>query len=196
MKLSPIFVFLLLTTYWLSAQFEYGFKGGLNFDTAGDIQLVEEQLLTKGTLSSKAGFHLGVYTQIDFLVLYLRPELQFTKVQQKFEDNTLENSRIELPISLGLKLLGPLSVFAGPTAFFNLSQDSNRLNLENVKNNTSIGMHLGTRIKLGPVGVDFRYERGLSKIESRILSQAGLENAGQLDLRPNQFTLGISFRLN
>tara|TARA_B100001057_G_scaffold230421_1_gene230712 strand:+ start:615 stop:815 length:201 start_codon:yes stop_codon:yes gene_type:complete len=45
-----------------------------------------------------------VYTEVDFLILYLRPELQYTKVSSQFENNLIDNSRIELPVSFGLNL--------------------------------------------------------------------------------------------
>jgi hypothetical protein len=130
------------------------------------------------------------------MVIYLRPELQYTKVRSEFENNTIDNTRIELPVSVGITVLGPLSVFLGPTAYFNLSQKSAELNLDAIKNKTNLGMHIGTRVQLGPIGVDFRYEKGFSSVQSQLLSQAGVPTGGEIDIRANQFTLGISFKLN
>ena len=121
MKWSPI-LFLLFFSIQLSfSQFEYGFKGGLNFDSSGDIVVFADQFEKKGTLDGKSGYHLGVYTEVDFLFLYLRPELRFTKVSSQFENQSINTSRIELPVSIGLKLMGPMSLFLGPTAFFSIS---------------------------------------------------------------------------
>ena len=72
------------------SQFEYGLKGGLNFDSSGDILVVTDQLEKKGNLDGKSGYHLGVYAEVDFLILYLRPELQFTKVSTQYE--TIDNN--------------------------------------------------------------------------------------------------------
>lgn len=196
MKGTPIFFFFLLSTQLCLAQLNFGLQGGLNFDSAGDIKLVSEQLQKEGRLDSKAGFHIGAYAEIDFMVIYLRPEIQYTKVRREFENNTIENTRIELPVSVGITVLGPLSVFLGPTAYFNLSQKSAELNLDAMKNKTNLGMHIGTRVQLGPVGVDFRYEKGFSSVQSQLLSQAGVPTGGEIDTRANQFTLGISFKLN
>ena len=196
MKSSPI-LFLLVFSIKLSfSQFEYGFKGGLNFDSSGDIVVFADQFEKKGTLDGKSGYHLGVYTEVDFLILYLRPELQFTKVINQHENQSINTSRIELPVSIGLKLMGPMSLFLGPTAFFSISQDSNELTIDKIQNNTSLGLHMGARLKLGPLGVDLRYEKGFSPMESKLLSQAGEPVSGQINTQPNQFTIGLSFKIN
>ena len=196
MKLRPIFFLLVFSTQLSFSQFEYGLKGGLNFDSSGDIVIVADQLQKEGTLDGKTGYHLGVYAEVDFLIFYLRPELQYTKVSSQFENQSINTSRIEQPVSFGLKLLGPVSLFLGPTAFFSLSQDSNELTIDKIQNNTSLGLHMGARLKLGLLGVDLRYEKGLSPMESKLLSQAGVPVDGQINTQPNQFTIGLSFKIN
>lgn len=196
MKFRPLFFLLLLGSQLSLSQFEYGLKGGLNFDSSGEIKLLSDQLQKEGNLSGKTGYHLGIYAEVDFLIFYLRPELQYTKVRSQFEDNLIDTARIELPVSLGMTILGPVSLFLGPTAFYSLSQGSNELKFEEIKNKTSLGLHIGARLKLGALGVDLRYEKGLSAMESKLLSQAGIPIGGQINTQPNQFTLGVSFKLN
>ena len=196
MKILPLSYFLLFFTQLSFSQFEYGIKGGLNFDSSGDIVVVADQLQKEGFLDSKTGYHMGIYAEVDFLVFYLRPELQYTRVSSHYENQFIDTSRIDLPISFGLVLVGPVSLFLGPTALISLSQVSNELNLDEIQNKTSMGLHIGARLKLGPVGFDLRYEKGLSAMESKLLSQAGLSTGGQINTQPNQFTLGISFKLN
>ena len=196
MKLHPVFFLLVFIIQLSFSQFEYGLRGGLNFDSSGDIVVVANQLEKKGTLDGKTGYHLGVYAEVDFLILYLRPELQFTKVSGQSENQSINTSRIELPVSFGLMLMGPISLFLGPTAFFSISQDSNELTIDKIQNKISLGLHLGARLKLGPLGVELRYEKGLSPMESKLLSQAGVPVDGQINTQPNQFILGLSFKLN
>lgn len=196
MKFRPLFFLLLLGSQLSLSQFEYGLKGGLNFNSSGEITLLSDQLQKEGNLSGKTGYHLGIYAEVDFLIFYLRPELQYTKVRSQFEDNLIDTARIELPVSLGMTILGPVSLFLGPTAFYSLSQGSNELKFEEIKNKTSLGLHIGARLKLGALGVDLRYEKGLSAMESKLLSQAGIPIGGQINTQPNQFTLGVSFKLN
>ena len=84
----------------------------------------------------------------------------------------------------------------GPIAYYNLSQKANELKLEKIQNTTSLGLHIGARLKLGALGVDVRYEKGLSTTETKLLSQAGIPVSGQIDSQKDQFTLGVSFKIN
>ena len=196
MELRSIFFLLVFCTQLSFSQFEYGLKGGLNFGSSGDIVVVTDQLQKEGDLTSKTGYHLGVYSEVYFLMFYLRPEFQYTKLSSQFEDDLIDNERIELPLSLGYSILGPISLFLGPIAYYNLSQKANELKLEKIQNTTSLGLHIGARLKLGALGVDVRYEKGLSTTETKLLSQAGIPVSGQIDSQKDQFTLGVSFKIN
>ena len=196
MVLRSIFFLLVFFTQLSFSQFEYGLKGGLNFGSSGDIVVVTDQLQKEGDLTSKTGYHLGAYSEVYFLMFYLRPEFQYTKLSSQFEDDLIDNERIELPLSLGYSILGPISLFLGPIVYYNLSQKANELKLEKIQNTTSLGLHIGARLKLGGLGVDVRYEKGLSTTETKLLSQAGIPVSGQIDSQKDQFTLGVSFKIN
>lgn len=195
MKKTQILVFLFFAQLSFS-QIDYGIQGGLNFDRAGSIQLTGEQFVENVDLGKKTGFHFGLFAKVDFLIFYLRPELQYTQVSSEYDGNTIDKSRIELPLSLGITAIGPLSIFIGPTAYFNLSQKSAELDFADLQNKTNLGLHLGTRLQLGALGIDLRYEKVLSDEEVQIISQAGIPVQGQVNSRPNQFVLGISLKLN
>ena len=89
MKSYPIFFLLLFSAQFSFSQIKFGLKVGVNLDSSGDIVLIADQLQKQGPLDGKTGFHLGVYTEVDFLILYLRPELQYTKVSSQFENNLI-----------------------------------------------------------------------------------------------------------
>ena len=194
--MRSIFFLLVFCTQLSFSQFEYGLKGGLNFGSSGDIVVVTDQLQKEGDLTSKTGYHLGAYSEVYFLMFYLRPEFQYTKLSSQFEDDLIDNERIELPLSIGYSILGPISLFLGPIVYYNLSQKANELKLEKIQNTTSLGLHIGARLKLGALGVDVRYEKGLSTTETKLLSQAGIPVSGQIDFQKDQFTLGVSFKIN
>lgn len=196
MVLRSIFFLLVFFTQLSFSQFEYGLKGGLNFGSSGDIVVVTDQLQKEGDLTSKTGYHLGAYSEVYFLMFYLRPEFQYTKLSSQFEDDLIDNERIELPLSIGYSILGPISLFLGPIVYYNLSQKANELKLEKIQNTTSLGLHIGARLKLGALGVDVRYEKGFSTTETKLLSQAGIPVSGQIDSQKDQFTLGVSFKIN
>ena len=180
----------LLLSHLTFSQFEYGIKGGLNFDSAGKITKLNDDVTSNGSFKSESGLNIGVYAQVNLLLFYLRPELQYTNVKRYFEELDVTSSRIELPVSLGYKLLGPISVFTGPTLFYNLSSKTNADSFDIIKNKLNFGYHMGLRLNLGNIGLDFRYEKGGS---SMIAETANLENT---DLRVNQIILGLSFKIN
>ena len=196
MVLRSIFFLLVFFTQLSFSQFEYGLKGGLNFGSSGDIVVVTDQLQKEGDLTSKTGYHLGAYSEVYFLMFYLRPEFQYTKLSSQFEDDLIDNERIELPLSIGYSILGPISLFLGPIVYYNLSQKANELKLEKIQNTTSLGLHIGARLKLGALGVDVRYEKGFSTTETKLLSLAGIPVSGQIVSQKDQFTLGVSFKIN
>ena len=191
MKPLSLFVLVFLISNFSFSQIDFGIKGGLNFDSAGEAQLT----LESKEHERKSGFHIGVYSEFDFLIGYLRPEVQFTNVKTQLNGDEILINRIELPVSFGLKLLGPLSFFVGPTAYYSLYQKSSNYSFEAIKDKTALGLHLGTRVNIGPVGIDLRYDRGLSPIQVNILTQNGVDVSGNLDSSPNQFTIGFSCKL-
>ena len=86
MRFSVLCKICLLLSHFAFSQFEYGVKGGLNFDSAGKISKLNNDDYMDGSLKSESGFNLGVYAQVDLLILYLRPELQYTNVKRSFEE--------------------------------------------------------------------------------------------------------------
>jgi hypothetical protein len=67
---------------------KFGVKAGLNLNTSGDIyEIISSNpslpdLDLDGNLN---GFNVGIYSEIKLLMLYLRPELNYSK----FKDNLL-----------------------------------------------------------------------------------------------------------
>ena len=185
----------LLFTSLLQAQFEFGVKAGLNYDSLGDVNYTN---ISKTQLSagSKTGFHLGVYGKLDLPLFYLRPELQFTKINSGFENTDIGLSKIEAPILLGYKILGPLSVFAGPSFQYILDENIEGTKLTDVEEDFTVGLQIGTRISLGHFGLGIRYERGFTDNDILILGMNGVPIDGnRIDARPNQFIVSASYVL-
>lgn len=172
---------------------KFGVKGGLNFNAPGDITQTPSQFSNiEEAKDQVSGFYVGVYSQIKLFMLYVRPELHFTKYNTNFDNITVGQSRIEAPVSLGFKFLPVLSGFAGPTFRYQLAGDASDYSIDNVTNNATLGIHFGVRAHFGKLGVDVRYDRGITEEESTILSSNNL-NVGTIDNRPNLLSLGISY---
>ena len=86
MRFSVLCKICLLLSHFAFSQFEYGVKGGLNFDSAGKISKLNNDVYTDGSLKSQSDFNLAVYPLFDLLVLYLRLELQSTDLKSTFEE--------------------------------------------------------------------------------------------------------------
>jgi len=184
----------LLSTTLLQAQFEFGVKGGLNYDSLGDVDYTDISA-TDLSAGSKTGYHIGAYGKIDLLLFYLRPEIQFTKVNSGFADKNIGLSKIEAPILLGYKILGPLSVFAGPSFQYILNEDVEGTTFTDIEENFTVGLQIGTRISFGRLGLGVRYERGFTDNDVRILGANGVDVEGRIDARPNQFIISASYEL-
>ena len=183
----------LLSTTLLQSQFEFGVKGGLNYDSLGDVDYTDISA-TDLSAGSKTGYHIGAYGKIDLLLFYLRPEIQFTKINSGFDGKDIGLSKIEAPILLGYKILGPLSVFAGPSFQYILNEDVEGTTLADVEENFTIGLQIGTRISFGRLGMGVRYDRGFTDNGVKILGVNGLGD-GRIDARPNQFIVSASYEL-
>ena len=184
----------LLSTTLLQAQFEFGVKGGLNYDSLGDVDY-DDISATDLSAGSKTGYHIGAYGKIDLLLFYLRPEIQFTKINSGFADKNIGLSKIEAPILLGYKILGPLSVFAGPSFQYILNEDVEGTTFTDIEENFTVGLQIGTRISFGRLGLGVRYERGFTDNDVRILGTNGVDVEGRIDARPNQFIISASYEL-
>jgi hypothetical protein len=49
------------------SQFEYGIKGGLNFDSAGKITKLNDDVISNGSFKSESGLNIGVYAQVNLI---------------------------------------------------------------------------------------------------------------------------------
>ena len=130
---------------------KFGMKAGVNLNTSGDIdEIISSNSSIADIDGNRNGFNIGIYSEIKLLMLYLRPELHYSE----FKDNLkVTQSRIEAPISLGLKVLPILSGFAGPTLRYEMTSDDK---LPTGPEDLTVGIHFGARLHLGKLGLDVR----------------------------------------
>ena len=210
MKNHTLILFLLLNTT-LYSQGNLGISFGLNDDSFGSIENNISSTIDNYDLDLKnaTGFQFGVYTEIDLITFYIRPELNFifSKANQgsalltgnATEDilkHNLKSSEIQVPIIFGYNILGPLSIFGGPSFKYNLKTSSDIFNLEDIKDKYILSLLLGTRIKMRSLGIDLRYERGLNNGELKIINDNGLNIPnGNIDSTTNRFSILLSYDL-
>ena len=200
-KRTVLFSILFLASITLiNAQSQFGIKGGLSYNSNGDLKEFGSDVNTiyKNEGKGKSGYNLGFYGKLDLGALYIRPELVYTKTTSEYvlnngntEDYKL--SKIDLPVLVGIKVIGPLNVFAGPAFQYYLDNDLEGVEISDVKDEYSVGVNIGASVEIGRFGIDVRYERGLSENEAE-WTDAG--ETFRLDSRPEQLIFSLSYSLS
>ena len=198
----------------LFAQGNLGVNFGLNDDNFGSIENIKTKIDDYDLdLKNSTGFQLGLFTEIDLITFYIRPEINlifskskngtaFTSANNNtiilsesinIAEHTYKSTDIQVPIIFGYKVLGPISIFAGPTFKYNLSNSSN-FDLEEIEDKYNLSLLLGTRVKVKSFSVGLRYERGLNNNELLIINANGIDiDNANIDTTTNKLSLNISY---
>ena len=202
MKKGIILVLLMAcATTW--AQSGFGVKAGLNYGDNGEIEFEDvtnagsDIVTEKG--DSKVGYHFGVFYRGDLGPVFLRPELLYTQTKSSYEYQNEEAdyniSKLDLPILVGLDILGPLNIFAGPSLQYILDNDFQGVTLDDVENNFTVGAQFGAGVQFGGIGLDIRYERGLTENQAEVIDLNNANGLRRVDSRPNQIIFSLSLNL-
>jgi len=176
-----------LATYAQGGGSGFGLKAGVNFNTNGDLKFDELPDISSDT---GVGFHVGVWGRIGG-VAYMRPELVYTEVSSDYDGETFKMRKLDLPILFGHRFLGIFHGYIGPAFQFILDTGLEDITLGDIEKETTLGFQIGGGVNLGKIGIDLRYERGLSPNYIDII---GGEIEGiRLDTRPSQIILGLSY---
>ena len=191
--MKSIFVILLLFPILVFSQIDYGFKAGVNFNTNSSILVISDALANKINKSDFQGYYIGSYISFNAIIFDLRTELQYSTLQI---GDYLTQQKIELPITVGYKIMPFLSTFVGPSFQYILNEKSNSFNLDEVSGKTTIGLNIGTRVHLGKLQFELRYERGLSSLETKLLQKQSNINVANINSRASLLSLGFSYKIN
>ncbi len=193
MKKTFLAITLILVSMTTFAQTDAGFgiKGGLNYGGNGDY--FDSTKDAYENPNKKIGYHIGFFAKTAGNI-YLRPELMYTSIKSGYNKD-FKMSKLDLPILVGAKVIGPLDVFAGPAFQYILDTDYDGITIGDVKNNFTVGLNIGAGVNLGNLGIDLRYERGFSKNEVSILSTNNISTGDRIDTRPDQLVLSLSLKL-
>lgn len=197
-----LFIFVMAVSSTALAQSGLGIKGGLNYGDNGEISYTDvttagEDIIKGG--DSKVGYHLGLFYRADLGGFFLRPEFLYTRTKSSYEFNDSEAdynvSKLDLPILLGMDILGPVNIFAGPSLQYILDNDFDGVSLGEVENEFTVGAQFGVGLRLGSLGLDVRYERSLKENEATVLDLNNGNGLQRIDTRPNQLIFSLSLRL-
>lgn len=191
---------LLSAVFYMNAQSGFGVKGGLSYNTNGELSEFanETGTIIENEGKGKSGYNVGIYGKLALGPIYLRPELVYTKTTSEYILNSqavdYKISRLDMPVLVGLKLIGPLSVFAGPAFQYTLENDFNDIKYDDIENEFTVGFNFGAGLDLGRLGLDVRYERGFNENEATFIENS--TTSYRLDSRPEQIIFSLSYRLS
>ncbi len=170
--------------------FQFGIKGGTNLS----------KLSGDNTLSSdnRSGYYAGIWARIGAAGIHFQPELYLagkntTLTNSAGLENKVKFTSLDVPLLIGTKI-GAAGIGVrfntGPVVSFVLDDKQSLGNAAgNVFNgsfkNQAVAWQFGTGLDFGKLGLDLRYEAGLSKI--------GRDDYEGKKL--NLFTLGLALRL-
>ena len=170
----------------------FGIKAGLNYGGNGDY--FESVTTNFENPDQNVGYHIGVFGKLGNK-LYFRPEIVYTKTKSDYDKGDLDVQKIDVPLLVGLKVLGPVNVFAGPSLQYILDTDFGDATLNDIDNDFSVGLNFGIGLNLNRLGIDLRYERGFSDNEATFIDNNNVISLDRLDTRPEQLILSLSYKL-
>lgn len=170
----------------------FGFKGGLNYGGNGDyFESISDNFESP---DRNIGYHIGIFGKLGNR-LYFRPELVYTSTKSDYDNGEFDLQKLDAPLLVGIKVLGPFSVFAGPALQYIIDSDFESLNINDIENDFSVGFNFGIGVNFNRFGIDLRYERGFSENEATFINNNNLISADRLDTRPDQLILSLSVKI-
>lgn len=189
--LSALFVCFNLAAFsQVLPSFQLGLKAGTNLS----------KLSTDNTFSSdnRAGYYAGLWARIGAAGIHLQPELYLsgkntTLKESGGAENKVKFTSLDVPILVGTKIGAAgvgLRLNTGPVVSFILDDEQSFGDAAGsaFKGNfkgQNFAWQFGAGLDIGNLGVDLRYETGLSKIGKD----------GYDDTKLSLFTLGLAYRL-
>ncbi len=183
------------------SQIDFGVKGGVNFASVGDLKSYTNGVFNGKSNSSdtETGFHVGAWGRVALPLIgfYVQPELNYTHLKSEFDGNkdyTL--NKLDVPLLAGKKILGVGRIFVGPSFQFLLDDNLDGSEKDISSDDFTVGIQFGGGVQLGKLGLDVRYDVGLNNTTSSFVQiENGIENEIQVDTRPSQLILGLSYRI-
>ena len=187
----PILTIFIATSVNAQTDTGFGLKGGLNYNANG--KYFESASVVAKNPDRNIGYHIGVFGKLGNKV-YFKPEFIYTNTKSDYDNNTFNMTKLDAPLLVGIKVLGPVSVFGGPTFQYILDTEYEGIAINDIENDFTLGLNFGIGLNFNRLGLDLRYERGFIENEATFIEGLGLEPS-RLDTRPDQLILSLSFIL-
>lgn len=173
----------------------FGIRAGVNYNSNGDYYNSATTNYQKP--DGNVGYHVGVFGKIGSKI-YFKPELVYTATKSDYTNDSFTMQKLDAPLLVGVKIVGPLSVFAGPSLQYILDSKLGDVTIDNIEEDFSVGLNFGLGVSFKKIGIDLRYERGFSDNEATFINNNNNTNINigdRLDTRPDQLILSVSLML-
>lgn len=184
-KLYILVLFAFLSTGIAQAQVGFGLKAGLNLAT---FSALPDGIDNDG---ARIGLHLGAMLQFKLSEsIFFQPELMISQKGGKGAINSINRAyttkitTLDIPLLFGTKL-DPVRLYLGPSFGFVVSARSesggNTNDVMDSVNDILASLQLGVGFDpTEQIGIDLRYEAGLTKLSSRVADDKTKTNVIQL----------------
>ncbi|WP_209406049.1 porin family protein [Pseudozobellia sp. WGM2] len=171
-----------------------GIKAGLNYSANGDY--FESIGDAAREPDRNVGYHFGLYGRVGVSRIYFRPELVYTKTKSDYQGEKFDISKLDAPMLVGVKVIGPLHIFAGPAFQYILDTEFDGIGINDIENDFSVGANIGAGLNFGKLGIDIRYERGFNDNEATFIND-NITTLGpsRVDARPDQLIVSLSLKI-
>lgn len=176
-----------------------GFRAGLNYGSSGD--LTQDATNLRSNPDDNIGYHFGLFVKADLGPVYVRPELLYTRLQSDYSQGRLNIHKIDLPLLIGVNVLGPINIFAGPSLQYIVDMeldefdfDGNRFDFEEIEDRLTVGAQFGASVYFNNLEIGLRYERSLNENVATFATNNGIGDIS-VDSRVEQFILALSLQL-
>ena len=198
MKKSILSVIAVMLMISVNAQtFQFGLKGGVNYNNSGDLKEYKEVTNAATDIvhgaKNKVGYHGGIWLKFQPNNLFIRTEAVYTQYETEYDNNSmLTVEKIDIPLHIGAKIIGPLYIFAGPDFMYILDNDFSLEDYKNIKyDEFTFGLNVGVGVTLGKLSAELKWDKAFTGDEAIISDNNILTNNFQTDNRPNQLVFSL-----
>lgn len=171
----------------------FGIKAGLNYNGNGDY--IDSATNAIDDPERKAGFHVGIWGKLGNRI-YVRPELVYTSTTSDYQEGDLKIQKLDVPVLAGIKIVGPLHTFIGPSFQYLLNTKFADTTFDDIESDFTVGLNVGVGVNLAKFGIDIRYERGFTENEVDFVNANVTSLANdRVDTRPHQLIISFSMKL-
>ena len=203
-KINLLFLIISLSAF---SQFEYGLKGGISFNSNLNINSKIESIDNSiNIFESRNGQHIGVFLKLSINDFFIRPEIIYSKIKNSYDipyvlvrtENIVTDfnqHKIDVTVMLGYKVFGLVNLFAGPRFEFIKNVSYDNIDLNDLKNQYTLGLKYGIGLKFGKFEIELRAERGFSENEINFMENKAEIKNQYITSQGRLYLLGVSYYL-